>query len=63
MDSKLKDFLATFKLKDSEIQLFENAKLSNATYIKSLQKFVIDISFDSLCDPSIYFVVLIVLYK
>ncbi len=56
MDSKLKDFLSTFKLKDSEYELFESAKLTNATYITSLQKFIIDLSFDSLCNPSLYFV-------
>ena len=57
MDLKLKNFLSTFVLKDNEINLFNDAKLNNATYITSLQKFIIDISFDSLCDPSLYFVI------
>ena len=57
MDSRLKDFLAIFKLRDSELELFGEAKLANATYITSLQKFIIDISFDKLCDPSLYFVI------
>ena len=57
MDAKLKEFLTTFKLKDNEIKLFEGAKLTNATYITSLKKFVIELSFDSLCDPSLYFVI------
>lgn len=57
MDSRLSEFLKTFKLKQTELTLFEEAKLESATYITSLQKFVIDISFNGLCDPSIYFVI------
>ena len=42
MEVKLKEFLDNFKLKDSELSLFEDAKLTNATYLfsgdKSLEK-------------------------
>ena len=57
MNAKLNDFLKTFKLKEAELNFFEEGKLESATYITSLQKFVIDISFNQLCDPSLYFVV------
>lgn len=57
MDVKLKEFLSNLKLTDYEINLFNNAKLANATYITSVKKFVIDISFDKLADPNIYFVI------
>lgn len=57
MEVKLKEFLDNFKLKDSELSLFEDAKLTNATYLTASQKLVIDLSYDKLCDPTIYFVI------
>ena len=57
MDVKLKEFLSSLNLKDDEINLFEDAKLSNAVYITSTKKFIIDVSFNKLCEPKIYFVI------
>ena len=44
-------------IKEQEIELFDDAKLTNATYITSLKKFVIDISCHNLCNPLVYFVI------
>ena len=57
MDVKLKDFLTSLNIKEQEIELFDDAKLTNATYITSLKKFVIDISCHNLCNPLVYFVI------
>ena len=57
MNVKLKDFLTSINIKESEIELFDDAKLTNATYITSLKKFIIDISCHNLCNPSVYFVI------
>ena len=35
MDVKLTDFLTSINIKENEIELFDDAKLTNATYIKS----------------------------
>ena len=57
MDVKLKDFLTSLNIKDQEIELFDDAKLTNATYITSTKKFIIDISCHNLCNPLVYFVI------
>ncbi len=57
MDTKLKDFLTNLELNDEQINLFKNGILQNATYITSTKKFIIDITFNDLCNPLIYFVI------
>ena len=57
MDVKLKDFLTSINLNNDEINLFDNATLTSATYITTSKKFIINISFNSLCKPEVYFVV------
>ena len=57
MDVKLKEFLTNIKLKDDEISLFDNAILTSATYVTSSKKFILNISFNSLCNPEVFFVI------
>ena len=57
MDVKLKDFLTSINLSNDEINLFDNATLTSATYITTSKKFIINISFNSLCKPEVYFVI------
>jgi len=57
MDEKLIDFLTSLSIKEEEIELFDDAKLTNATYITSLKKFIIDISCHNLCNPQVYFII------
>ncbi len=57
MDVKLKEFLTSLNLTEEEINVFENTRLTNATYVTKLKKFIIDISCDKLCNPLAYFTI------
>lgn len=57
MDVKLKDFLTSINLNNDEIEYFKSATLTSATYLSHSKKFVINISFNYLCDPYTYFII------